>query len=53
LDGANSTAASRFGFADEVEAGTVYNAPDGAAPRLVTYAPSGQMDGIICTTEEA
>lgn len=53
LDGVTSTAAARFGFANKAVAGTKYNAPDGAAPRFISMSPSGQMDGVIVTTEES
>lgn len=51
-----STAARTFGFATTSGASTLssvlYAPPDGAAPRLVTFAPGNQMDGIVVVTEE-
>ena len=53
VNGASSTAGALFGFGNATVAGTVYAAPDGAAPRFISMSPSGQMDGVIVTTEEA
>ena len=53
LDGASSTAAAKLGFPSSTVTGVVYAEPGGTAPRLITYSPSGQMDGIIVTTEES
>jgi hypothetical protein len=47
------TANEALGFsADEDTAGTFYNAWDGAAPRLLDFAPWGQMDSVAVITEE-
>jgi len=51
--GSAGTANAYFSIASGIVlTGTFYNPPDGAAPRLVSFADTGIMDGFTLLTEE-
>jgi hypothetical protein len=54
LDLATSTAVAAFGLKTTGNlSGIYYAAPDGVAPRLISFADTGSMDGFTLLTEEA
>lgn len=53
LDGANSTARPVLKLPNGNVTGIIYDSPDGTAPRLISLADTGVMDGFVLVTEEA
>jgi hypothetical protein len=48
----DGTANAYFGFSKAKDiSGTVYNPPDGAAPRLIDFSSSPRMDGFVAVVE--
>lgn len=52
LDGAASTARPVLKLPNGNLSGTFYNPPSGVAPRLISFADTGVMDGFTLLTEE-